>query len=235
MNRLHTLLACIAPFVFFINLEAQEKDRVAVTQETQVLHKGIKNTITCDIFYNKEKDAIIAHYYSPLEFVKMSNRFGEYKIYFPKTNSVELQQDPNMATTNELLYYFVNNKITDLGLSKEGFVLVKTTHEEDMLVSIWEAPATLKAVKQVKVVFKAAAPIYAEYLGYSGNILKKIYYSHYQNFKTFQLPLRVTEISFNGSADSTISRSVFSNVRTSGFTGNDYFNFKIPDDAKITK
>lgn len=229
-------------FVFVIililpqsGLIAQLSNCVSVSQETQVLSKGSKSIFKCDIYYNKEKDAIVTHHYYPVEFVKMSNRFGEMKIYFPESNSVTIEQGQTFATTNELLYYFVNNKLSDLGLVKEGFKLISTSREEDMIVTIWQAPVSLNIISQIKIVYKDMVPIYAEYLGMNGLISKKIYYSKYSDFKTFRIPLRITEISFESKTDSTIRLSVFSNVRTTDFPDNNYFNFKIPDDAKITK
>jgi hypothetical protein len=200
-----------------------------------VLNNGTKSIFRCDIYYNKEKDAVVTHHYYPVEFVKMSNRFGEMKIYFPKTNTVTIQQNQLLSTTNELLYYFVNNKLTDLGLSKEGFKLIATTREEDMIITTWQAPTSLKVINQIKIVLKDMLPIYAEYLGLDGFIKKKIYYSKYSDFKTFRIPLRITEISFESKTDSTIRLSAFSNVRTTDFPDDNYFNFKIPDNAKISK
>ncbi len=210
-------------------------DCVSVSQETQVLNKGNKSIFKCDIFYNREKDAITAHHYYPIEFVKMSNRYGEMKMYFPITNTVTLQQNQSLSTTNELLYYFINNSLSDLGLSKEGFSLISTTREEGMMVTTWQAPPQLQFVNQVRIVFKEMQPIYSEYINMKGDIIKKIYYSKYADFKTFSLPLRITEISFESKEDSTIKLSVFTNVQTSDFTENNYFNFIIPDDAKIAK
>ena len=235
MKKTLTLLFFIMLFSRQTSLLCQTGDRVSVTQETQVLSKGLKSIFKCDIYYNKEKDAIVTHHYYPAEFIKMSNRLGESKIYFPSTNSVTIQQSQSLSTTNELLYYFVNNRISDLGLSKEGFKLVKTSHEEDMMVTLWQAPPTLKIINQIKIVFKEMLPIYAEYISTTGEIMKKIYYNSYSDFKTFMLPTRITEISFENKPDSTIKRSVFSNVRTSDFQNNNYFDFKIPDDAKISK
>ena len=214
---------------------AQTKDCVSVTQETQTLMKGSKSIFKCDIYYNKEMDAVVTHHYYPAEFVKMSNRSGELKIYFPATNTVTVQQNESYSTTNELLYYFVNNKTTDLGLAKEGFKLIKTSSEEGLMVTTWQAPVTLKAINKIKIVFKDMLPVYAEYQALNGSIMKKIYYSNYTDFRTFRMPLRITEISFETKEDSTIRLSVFSNVRTKDFPENSYFNFKIPDDAKISK
>lgn len=235
MNKFRTLLSVLIFLLLSLNLKSQENDRVSVRQETQVLSNGTKSIFKCDIFYNKEVDAVVTHHFYPAEFVKMSNRFGEMKIYFPETNSVSIQRDESLSTTNELLYYFVNNKLTDLGLSKEGFKLSSTNREGEHIVTTWQAPVSLKVIIQVKIVFKDMSPIYAEYIGIDGVIKKKIYYSNYSDFKSFRLPLRITEISFESKADSTIRLSVFSNVMSSNFADNNYFNFKIPDDAKIVK
>ena len=235
MNKIYVLAVVLVLFSPQSSLLSQENNCVSVSQETQVLSKGSKSIFKCDIYYNRNKDAIVTHHYYPVEFVKMSNHLGEYKIYFPGTNSVKIQQDPSLSTNNELLYYFINNKLTDLGLSKEGFKLVSTTHEEGLIVTTWQAPASLKVLYQAKIVFKDMLPVYAEYNRMDGKILKKIYYSRYTDFKSFMMPLRITEIAFNNKSDSTISLSVFSNVRTSDFPEDNYFNFKIPDDAKISK
>jgi hypothetical protein len=235
MNKINLFVTVLAFLIPQLRLLSQDKDCVSVSQETQVLYKGSKNIFRCDIFYNKEKDAVVTHHYYPAEFVKMSNRFGEMKLYFPETNTVTIQQNQALSTTNELLYYFINNKMTDLGLSKEGFKLIDTKHEEEMIITIWQAPPTIKILNQVKIVFKEMLPIYAEYIGVDGYIWKKIFYSKYTDFKTFQMPLRITEISFESKTDSTIKLSVFSNVRTNNFPDNNYFNFKIPDDAKVSK
>ena len=104
-----------------------------------------------------------------------------------------------------------------------------------MMVTTWQAPVSLKVINQIKIVFKEMLPVYAEYLGMDGSIRKKIYYSRYADFKTFTMPLRITEISFDSKTDSTIGLSVFSNVHTTDFPEDNYFNFKIPDDAKIKK
>jgi hypothetical protein len=235
MKQKH-LFTVILAFSIPVNiLMSQDKDLVMVTQETQVLSKGKKSIFKCDIYYNKEKDAVVTHHLYPTEFVKMSNRFGEMKLYFPSTNSVTIQENSSLSTTNELLYYFVNNKLTDLGLAREGFKLVASARDEDMMVTTWQAPSALKEINQIKVVFKDMLPVYAEYFGLDGTVKKKIYYSRYTDFKTFRMPLRITEINFESKTDSTIRLSVFTDILTSGFPDENYFNYKIPDNARITK
>lgn len=235
MNKIQLLIVVLVFLLPKVSLFSQDKDRVSVNQETQVLSRGSKSIFKCDIFYNKDKDVVVTHHYYPAEFVKISNRLGEMKIYFPETNSVTIQQNELLSTTNELLYYFINNKLTDMGLAREGFKLINNIREGELMITTWQAPVSLKVINQIKIVFKEMFPIYAEYLGLDGNIKKKIYYSRYSGFKSFSMPLRITEITFESKTDSTIRLSVFSNVRTTGFQSDNYFNFKIPDDAKITK
>jgi hypothetical protein len=230
--------AALSLFLFSVTLSSsysQPGGRVSVTQEIQVLSKGSKSIFKCDIFYDKEKDVIVTHHYYPAEFVKVSNRLGEMKIYFPESNTVSVQQSESLSTTNELLYYFINNKVADLGLSKEGFRLAGSNREDSLTVTTWQAPPALKEIDRIKIVFDKMLPVYAEYLWTDGSVKKKIFYSRYSDFRNFRIPLRITEISFQGKADSTIRLSVFSNVRTGDFPENSYFNFKIPENAKITK
>jgi len=217
-----------------LNLLSQEKDRVSVSQETQVLSKGSKSVFRSDIYYDKEKNVVVVHHTYPADFVKISNRLGELKIYFPSTNSVSVKQSESFSTTNDLLYYFVNNLVNDLGLSKEGFILASTNRDNGMTFTEWQAPSSIKFVSRIKMVFKDLVPIYAEYLGTKGKIVKKIYYGKYSDFQTFRLPMRITEVTFESKKDSTIRLSVFSNVKTEDFPEKNYFDFKVPADAKIT-
>ncbi len=234
MNPGKALIVKLLILLLPLNLLAQEKDRVSVSQETQVLSKCSKSIFKSDIYYDKEKDVVVVHHTYPAEFIKISNRLGELKIYFPSTNSVSVKQSESFSTTNDLLYYFVNNLVNDLGLSKEGFILASTNRENGLTITEWQAPSSIKAVSRIKMAFKDFAPIYAEYIGTKGKIVKKIYYGKYTDFQTFRLPMRITEVTFENKKDSTIRLSVFSNVKTKDFSEKNYFDFKVPDDAKIT-
>jgi hypothetical protein len=234
MNPGKILIVKLLIILLPLNLLAQEKERVSVSQETQVLSKGSKSIFRSDIYYDKEKDVVVVHHTYPADFVKISNRFGEMKIYFPSTNSVTIKQSDSFSTTNDLLYYFVNNLVNDLGLSKEGFILASTSRENDITFTEWQAPSSIKVVSRIKMAFKDFVPVYAEYIGTKGKIVKKIYYGRYSDFQTFRLPMRITEVTFESKKDSTIRLSVFTNVKTNDFPAKNYFDFKVPDDAKIT-
>lgn len=225
------LLYSLFPFLLF----SQNRDRVSIHQETSVLAKGSKSIYKSDIYYNILNDNLLVHHLYPAEFIKISNRLGEAKLYFPSTNTVRIQQSAALSSTNDLLYYFVHNRISDLGLVKEGFKLVSSTTENTRNITVWQAPESLKLVYQVRLIFENLLPVYAEYTDIKGFILKKIYYGRYADFTTFNLPLRITEISYEGSRDSVIRLSQFSQIKTGDFKDETYFEFKIPENASISK
>jgi len=235
MSRIKISIVGLLFFLPPVALFPQQKSYVSVSQEIQSLSQGAKSIFRFDIFYNMEKNEIITHHYYPSEFIEMSNRLGETKVYFPKNNTVSLQQDQALASTNKLLYYFVNNKADDLGLTAEGFRLVKSTREDGLIVTLWQPSVRNQVIKNIKVVFNDMLPIYAEYMGMDNRVKKKIYYSKYQDYQYFSLPLRITEISFTSKTDSTIRRSVFTNVKVSGSPDSEYFNYKVPENAKLIK
>ena len=144
-------------------------------------------------------------------------------------------QTNDLSTKNELIYYFTNNLTDQLGLADEGFSLVERNFDDKYLVTIWKAPATMELIEKVKMVFDGPNPIYAEYISQKNDVIKKIYYTQYNDYNSFRLPLRITEISYTQPGDSTIKRTIFSDVNVSYTANSDFFNFKIPDNAEPIK
>jgi len=210
-------------------------NQISVHKKSQVLKDGKKQTVLADCYYSAEQGTFVAHYLEPMEFVKITNRKGEMKIYFPKTNKVSVQQNFYFSSENELLHYFVNNRIDDLGLRKEGFRMSDSRYDENYLVTTWAPPEGMKVISKVELVFENMIPIYASYFGKDGKIIRKIYYSDYYKDHRLLLPKRITEISYTSEKDSTIKRTIFSDIRQNGAVDDDYMNFKIPDDAQITQ
>ena len=222
-------------FVLAGNVSTAQVSQISVHKKSQVLKDGKKQTVLADCYYSAEEGTFVAHYLEPMEFVKITNRQGEMKIYFPKTNKVNVQQDFYFSSENELLHYFVNNRIDDLGLRKEGFRMSDSRYDENYLVTTWLPPDGMKVISKVELVFENMIPIYAAYFGKDGKIIRKIYYSDYYKDHRLLLPKRITEITFTSEKDSTIKRTIFSDIRQNGAVDNDYMNFKIPDDAQIAQ
>ena len=222
------LIAC----VFSVSVKAQKGNYISLKQKTEVLDNRKKATKKVDLYFDKEKQVITKYYYSSPDFVTVVNPFGEVKTYYPESNEVAYEQVPELSSKRTLIYYFTNNFIEDLGLVDEGFRLVSNEFDGQYYVTTWQPPSTLKGIVTVKMVFENGLPIYSEYQASKENILKKIYYTNYKDFRQFRLPMNIVEISYIPSKDSIISRTSFSDVKVSWSDDSPYFNFKIPEDAK---
>lgn len=188
-----------------------------------------------ELYYDKSKNTITKKVAKPEELIIVTNKLGEMKVYYPSTNQVSYMQTNELSSQREMIFYFANNQTDHLGLMDEGFNLVSRNYDGDYIVTVWKAPSNIKAVDQVKMVFDGSNPIYAEYTSAENQVIKKIYYSNYQDYISFRLPLRITEIGYLESGDSTIKRTIFSNVNITTSPASEFFNFKIPDDATPIK
>jgi hypothetical protein len=209
--------------------------KISVHKKSQVLKKGKKQTIHADCYYATETGVFVTHYFDPKEFIIKTNRKGEMKVYFPEENKVSIKQDFYFSSRNELLYYFVNNLTEDLGLKKEGFEMTDTRYDEHYLVTTWSAPNSIKKINKVEIVFENMLPIYSAYFDNNNEIIRKIYYSNYYRGASYMLPKRITEITYTSESDSTIKRTIFSDIRENEEVDPYYINFEIPEDATITQ
>ena len=219
--------------VFSISLKAQTGNYISLKQKTEVLENSKKATKEVDLYFDKEKQVVTKYYYSSPDFITVANSFGEVKTYYPESNEVSFEQVSELSSKRNLIYYFANNLIDDLGLVDEGFSLISNKFEGQYYVTTWQPPSALRGIGNVKMVFENGLPVYSEYQASEENILRKIYYTNYKDFKQFRLPMNIVEISYVPSKDSIISRTTFSDVKLSWSDDDSpYFNFKIPEDAK---
>jgi hypothetical protein len=213
-------------------LNAQPGTYISLKQKTDVTENSKKISNEVDIYFDNNKKIITKYYRSTKNFIIISNSLGEIKTYYPASNEVAYTQIRELSSKRNLIYYFANNLTDNLGLSDEGFNLSSNTFEDPYDVTIWKAPSILKGIGRVKMVFENRLPIYTEYQSIKNEVIKKIYYTNYQDFNQFRLPLKIIEISFLPSGDSIVSRTLFSNVKASSSMDDEYFDFKIPENAK---
>lgn len=228
------IVALVLLFVFagFYKANAQY---ISLKQKTELVENKKKISSSMELYFDKSKSAISKVITSPDLVYIFSNRFGETKIYYPETNEVSYMQTDDLSTKNELIYYFANNLTDQLGLADEGFSLAERNFDDKYMVTVWKAPATMELIEKVKMVFDGPNPIYAEYISRKTDVIKKIYYTQYNDYNSFRLPLRITEISYPQPGDSTIKRTIFSDVQLSATPNSDFFNFKIPENAEPIK
>lgn len=223
------LVVCVSG----VSLKAQTGNYISLKQKTEVLENHKKATKEVDLYFDKEKQVVTKYYYSSPDFITIANPFGEVKTYYPESNEVAYEQVSEMSSKRNLIYYFANNLIEDLGLVDEGFSLVSNEFEGQYYVTTWQPPSSLRGLGNVKMVFENGLPVYSEYQASKEKVLRKIYYTNYKDFNQFRLPMNIVEISYVPAKDSIISRTTFSEVKvTWSDDSSPYFNFKIPDDAK---
>ncbi|MGM0496596.1 MAG: hypothetical protein ACQESJ_01635 [Bacteroidota bacterium] len=222
-------------FSVFINYSYGQVEKISVHKKTQVLKDGKKQSIQANCYYSTAKGEFVVHYTEPKEFIKKTNKKGELKIYLPEQNKVTIKQDFYFSSQNELLHYFVNNLIDDLGLKKQGFTLADTEFDEGYMVTTWNPPENINKISNVKIVFENMIPIYSSYQDKDGEIIRKIYYSNYYKGENFILPRKITEITFTSKTDSTIKRTIYSDIKENEKVNSYYLDYEIPEDAKITK
>ncbi len=204
---------------------------ISVDVKYQALKMGKLFTVENTTLYDGRKEEIICYYQTPTEFYKTINTKGEITIFMPKENTVSFSHNSHYSSKNELVYYFVSNKTEDLGLKNEGFTIKKSKYEEDNLIVTWESPISITTVKEVDIVYENMVPIYCEYRDIKNKVIRKTYYYDYYQGSFFNLPQKITEISYTPSNDSIIKRTSISNIKLGNEVDERLFKFDIPADA----
>lgn len=207
---------------------------VKVLSETANVYKGKKVTIIQDIYYQTEGNKLLSHFIKPEEYIYSTNLKGEARFYYPATNKVKLMHDMFLSSKNNLLYYFVNNQLGDMGLREAGFQLTSSTTSNNQNISSYKPPLDMvQQILKVELVHENFLPKFMAYYSPKGDVVKKIYYANYQQYQNFILPLRVVEIEYKSPNDSIIHNQVFKNVEVSTSAFDAYFDYIIPANAKM--
>jgi outer membrane lipoprotein-sorting protein len=222
--------------ILFMAFSGSNTQRISLSMETKILKNKKVLTITADIYYQLSTGVMVTRYMKPMEYIFISNPKGEAKVYYPSTNEVLTKQSLEFDTEKTMLYYFLSGKISDLGLNNLGFTITNTKFDEGMTITSWKPPSTLiSQFSKVELVHENFIPIYIAYFNPKGNLEKKIYYYEYEYFGNISLPTKVLECVFTSKTDSTLNRISYSNIKTGASAVSEYFNFKIPANAKVIK
>lgn len=121
-----------------------------------------------------------------------------------------------------------------MGLGLYGYKLSATSVEDGGVVKRTYTPSVPgKGVSKVELVQENRLPIYLAYYNAGGAVVSKTYLSSYTRFSNLMLPLRVTSVQFTNKKDSTLVRTIYSDVQVDG--QDPMFDFKVPADAKPVK
>lgn len=210
--------------------------KVRLKMETKTLRNGTYSKVVSDIYYRFDQGDMVMHYTYPVEFFFLSNDKGEAKIYDPKENTVSLKQGSTFSSENNYLYYFLSNNANDLGFKEQGFLLQNTTFKDGLMITEWLPPTGMaKLFAKVEMVHENYVPIYIGFEDNKGELLKKVFYYDYQRFNTVSIPQKVTQIDYYSEIDSAITKTSFFELKTGEASQHEYFNFTVPNDARIVE
>ena len=209
-------------------------ERIMMRMEAQSLHKGKRADVHAELFYLSYDGRMITKYHKPVDHVMITNNKGEMAIYNETDRTVYREQSLDYSSDNNLIYYFLSGRTQDLGLGQMGFSLTDTEFFDGLVKTSWFPPQGLYHLfSKIELVHEQSLPIYAGYFDASGKLVKKVYYSDYEQFPEIVLPLTVTEFNYLPGNDSIVNRIRFSDVKINHRANSPWFNFRIPDDAKI--
>ena len=210
-------------------------DKMSASILSKQVQAGKSVTIKGEVYYQQDGN-MVTNFTFPRAYVVISNKLGEIKIYDPANNTVLQYQNALFSSQTSQFYYFFSGKIADMGLTDIGYVQEKTYPEKGVLVSLWKlkTPDKKNPIQRVKLVYQGQKPLYMHYEDGAGKIIRKIYYYNYTQLENTSFPFTTTEIVY-GEGDSTVTKTQFSDFKINQDATSQYFNFKIPSNAKIEK
>lgn len=226
------LLAPILLCASFVHAPASI-EKVSAEMNSRQVQNGKSVSVKGRLYYQRNGNMVtrITH---PQEYVVVSNKVGEVKIYSPARNTVMQYQNFLFSTQSSQFYYFFSGKSSDMGLTDIGFVPEKTYNEGNLAVIIWKPKVADKkaTIQKVKLVYQLQQPVYMHYEDGKGNIIRKVFYYNYIRLENSSFPSVTTEIVYNGKNDSTVTKTSYTDVRLNHLALTDYMDFRIPSNAK---
>ncbi|MBR1769612.1 MAG: hypothetical protein IJ748_04050 [Bacteroidales bacterium] len=228
--KLKILYIAVLFLVFFQSVQAQNKMQAEVTIQQLIRNKVL--TIKKEIFY-QSNGHLVTHITQPQEIIIISNSLGEISSYFPATDEAFSSVSPSQSSKNEVFAVFSSNERNDLGLSSLGFEMKQQERDSTRIVKTYIPTTENKEISRIIMVYDNDLPIYCGYFNKENKENKKIYYQDYIHLPKFSMPTNITEISVMPSNDTIIRRQIFSSVKCDKEAVSEYFEFRIPDSAKM--
>lgn len=216
--------------LIFISAAAAAQTRVAADVEVKTVMDGRATTVRSQLYCTASGERIQVYNGYPAHYT-FTNLQGELRTYFPVSNEVFTDRKDDYSSRDEVLYLFLSGKSDDMGLSGYGYRLVSSTTEDGLLKrSYIPLKGHGKGVSRVEIVFEDYLPIYIGYFDDKGALVSKTYLSSFARYQNVMFPGRITSIAYTAKKDSTITRSIYSNIRVD--SDDPMFQFRIPADAR---
>jgi outer membrane lipoprotein-sorting protein len=227
----------IASGAFFSNAAVSRSpltiERISADMTIRQVQQGKSVTLRGSLYYQRNGN-LVTHFVYPKEYMIVANRLGETKLYDPAKNTVVQYQNFLFSTQSSQFYYFFSGKVSDMGLTRIGYVQDKTYNEAGMLVTEWKlkTPDKKAVIQRIKIVYEGQRPVYMHYEEAGGRVFRKVFYYNYQMLDTYYFPATTTEILYD-KGDSVVSKTNYTDFKLNENTAAAWFNYAIPRNAKI--
>ncbi len=201
--------------------------------ETRSASAGKSTRIKASMYYMAE-GKMVTYFTEPYELIIINNKKGEIIIYNPKDNTVLQQQNYMLGTETNQLYFFLENKRSDLGLKAMDYTIKNTKIEEGLKITEWSPPMNLvKEISKVELVHEKGNPIFMAYHAANGTIVKKMFFYSYTKISDYiSMPATITQIDFKSPSDSIVTKTTYSQFQLNQQVADDKLNFVVPENAK---
>lgn len=208
--------------------------KLSLEMETRSASDGKSTRMKASLYYTAE-GKMLTYFTEPYEMVIVNNKKGEIIIYNPKDNTVLQQQNYMLGTETNQLYFFLENKRNDLGLTGMGYNIRNTRMEDGLKITEWNPPMNLvKELSKVELVHEKGNPIFMAYHAANGKVVKKMFFYNYTKVSDYiTLPAVVTQIDFKTPTDSIVTKTSYTQFRLNQQVAEDKLTFVVPGNAKV--
>ncbi|TRX55995.1 hypothetical protein FNH22_17695 [Fulvivirga sp. M361] len=210
--------------------------RIKLSMVSRSVKDGHLKKVEADVYYNLE-GKMVTYYTTPKPYITITNSKGDIQAYDQRQNVVFQTQNLMFSTETTQVYFFLQNKLADLGLSAMGFQMHNVSFDEGLNVTIWQPPIELSGqLKEVKLVHDKRKPIFLSYTDQNDQIVKKTYFYKYitLNGQT-PFPTAITQIDYITPSDSTITKVAFSDILVNEQVDKSQLDFEIPVNARVVE
>lgn len=228
MYRYNYIIAILV--LFLIGAPSFAQRRLSADVEVKTLHDGKVATTTKSVYCTNNGRLVVLSN-KPSEFILLTDINGESRFYFRNSNEVYTDNSGMTSAKDELLLLFLLGRMEDMGASLYGYRLSSSETDPEGYIKKTFTTADKSMPAKFEVVFGPDyLPVYTATLTEDGHVTTKSFYSQYKPVGYAPFPHRSTQIVYNTQKDSTVVRSIYSNIVVDG--DDPMFDFKIPADAK---
>lgn len=222
------LIYIVIALVLFFPSSLSAQRRVSADVEVKSVKDGKSVTVSKTIWCSGN-GRLVARFHSPKDYYFISNFIGEASIYDPMSNEVLSSVSEDQSTRDDLLMIFLCGRVDDLSLSLYGYRMAEKRLDGETIIKTFRSSKESGA-RKVEIAYQDYLPIFVKYFDTSGRVLSKKYLSNYSTHeKGFVFPSRMVDIIYSSKKDSTVVRTLFSNIVVD--SDDPMFDFSVPSDA----